>query len=292
MVLKKKWSKWCQKFNFTVFPVNKEHLMLFISSLVDKAISVSLLNNILYSISWVHGISGFKDPCKSSLISKMREGAKRMLSKPVIKKEPITPDMLHKIVLKFGKDNKNLLNLRFVAMCLLGFFGFLRYSELVNLKRSDFRIHDDRLELFIEKSKTDKFKSGAWIVISATKDSVCPKLNLQHYFSSAKIKDDSNDFIFRSIIRTKSGYKLHKKKQMSYTRAREVLLKNLEIMGLPKSRFGLHSLRSGGATAAGNAGVPDRLILKHGRWKSESTKDSYIHENLSQKMLVTKKIAN
>ena len=48
-------------------------------------------------------------------------------------------------------------------------------------------------------------------------------------------------------------------------------------VGLPKGSFGLHSLRSGGATAAGNV-VPERLIQKHGSWKAESSKNRYIHE--------------
>ena len=65
--------------------------------------------------------------------------------------------------------------------------------------------------------------------------------------------------------------------KLSYTRAREILLGNLEKVGLPEGSFGLHSLRSGGATAAGNE-VPERLIQKHGRWKVESPKNRYIHE--------------
>jgi hypothetical protein len=40
------------------------------------------------------------------------------------------------------------------------------------------------------------------------------------------------------------------------------------------------SLRSGGATAAANAGLSDRLFKKHGRWCSDNAKDGYVHENL------------
>ena len=39
------------------------------------------------------------------------------------------------------------------------------------------------------------------------------------------------------------------------------------------SAIGTHSLRSGGATAAANGGVPDRLFKRHGRWASESAED-------------------
>ena len=38
---------------------------------------------------------------------------------------------------------------------------------------------------------------------------------------------------------------------------------------------GLHSLRAGGASAAANAAVNDRCWKRHGRWKSETSKDGY-----------------
>ena len=65
----------------------------------------------------------------------MNEEAGSILSKPVIKKEPLIPHMLRKNVQMFDKDCKNLIHLRFVLMCLLGYFGFLRYSKLANVIR-------------------------------------------------------------------------------------------------------------------------------------------------------------
>ena len=38
-------------------------------------------------------------------------------------------------------------------------------------------------------------------------------------------------------------------------------------------------MRSGGATAAANANVPDHIFKRHGRWKSENAKDGYGLEN-------------
>lgn len=54
------------------------------------------------------------------------------------------------------------------------------------------------------------------------------------------------------------------------------------------SAIGTHSLRSGGATAAANAGVPDRLVKRHGRWASESAKDGYMQDSLSSRLSVSK----
>ena len=42
--------------------------------------------------------------------------------------------------------------------------------------------------------------------------------------------------------------------------------------------YSLHSLRSGGATAACNFGVPGRLFKRHGKWRSENAKDGNIKD--------------
>lgn len=50
----------------------------------------------------------------------------------------------------------------------------------------------------------------------------------------------------------------------------------------------LHSLRSGGATAAANAGVNDRCWKRHGRWKGDNSKDRYVADSLDSRLSVSK----
>jgi len=49
-------------------------------------------------------------------------------------------------------------------------------------------------------------------------------------------------------------------------------------------------MRAGGATQAANAGVPDRLLKRNGRWKSKNAKDGYIEDSLEQRFFVTKQL--
>lgn len=142
-------------------------------------------------------------------------------------------------------------------MCVIGFYGFLRFSELSNLRRSDVKIFDDHIDIFIEKSKTDKYRQGSSILIAANGGNTCPRVCLMNYLSAAKIKNNSCQFLFSPIIKTSNGYRLDKKRKLSYTRTREILLQKLQDMGVDKSKFGLHSLRSGGATASCSSGAPD-----------------------------------
>ena len=77
---------------------------------------------------------------------------------------------------------------------------------------------------------------------------------------------------------------------MSYPRTREIVLQAFVELDYPKNLFGLHSLRAGGASAAANAGVGDRLFKRHGRWKSDQAKDAYIKDNLDSLLSVSQSL--
>ena len=61
-------------------------------------------------------------------------GRKRLLSRPVNKKEPITVDILEKIVDLYGTNLQNVSDLRICILCLMGFSGFCRCSELAEIR--------------------------------------------------------------------------------------------------------------------------------------------------------------
>ena len=179
-------------------------------------------------------------------------------------------------------------------MFLLCYAGFLRFNELANLKICDIVICNSHVKLFLEKSKTDQFREGAWVFIGATYKNTCPVSMLRKYLTLANISDMySDDFLFRplSFCKTqtlhilRSGH-LH----ISYTRCREIFKEVLESIGLDSSLFGLHSLRAGGASAAAAVGVPDRLFKRHGRWKTDNSKDRYVKETVQNKLLVSRKL--
>ena len=79
-------------------------------------------------------------------------------------------------------------------------------------------------------------------------------------------------------------------KPISYTSLRENVLEALAWIGLDRSKFGLHSMRRGGATYAANAGTEDRLFKKHGRWKSDNAKDGYVDECLGAVLSVSRNL--
>ena len=123
---------------------------------------------------------------------------------------------------------------------------FLRFNELANLRCCDVKFCEDKyVELFIAKSKTDM-----------TGHITCPYNLLNRYIQAAGIDFSSSLMFFRSLhfVKSNASYTL-RSTGISYTRTREVVLRAFSQLGYSTKLFGLHSLRSGGATAAANACV-------------------------------------
>ena len=76
--------------------------------------------------------SDLGDPCETALVIIVNEAAKRILSQPVFEKEPIKPCQLRLLAEKFGGD-VNFMNLRLLALCAVGFAGFLKFDNLSSI---------------------------------------------------------------------------------------------------------------------------------------------------------------
>ena len=83
--------------------------------------------------------------------------------------------------------------------------------------------------------------------------------------------------LFGKVTEGKSGSYI--RGQMTYSCARERLKEMLTEVGLDASMFCLHSLCSGGATAAlRSPDMPVRLVRCHGGWKRIESMEGYAEE--------------
>ena len=158
-------------------------------------------------------------------------------------------------------------------------------GRLSRLKYPDLRFHSNYIAVFLEKRKNDQFREGSWIFIAASYSTYCPVILLQRFLSKGNHSD--NSFLFRRVSHTKNGMKLRKEK-LSYSRALDLVRKQLRAISLDPQQFGLHSLRSGGASLAAAMGIPDRLIMRHGGWKSESSKNRYMQESVDSLLAISR----
>lgn len=153
---------------------------------MQQAQSPSPASTITYSIDWAHSLAGSSKMPEHPLVSSLLSASKRILGKPKTRKEPITPEMLQDLVTKF-KDDSSLYGLRSVALCLIGFTGFFRFSELCGIRTCDVKLFPSFISIFLETSKTDQLREGSWVPISRTGRKTCPVKALERYFTAAEI---------------------------------------------------------------------------------------------------------
>jgi len=203
------------------------------------------------------------------------------------KKDPFTPEMIKFIVNFYGSVNANLYELRFLIICLLCFSGFLRISELLNTKVKDLKFYCDYLTVTLEKSKTDQLREGNIVFISKTNSSFCPVVHTKSYIENAQL--DSDDYLISRLVKTEHGHKAVGSKKVAYSTISS-MFKELAKPVSSNLSLGLHSLRSGGASSAAANNISDRIISKHGRWKSEKGRDGYIKDSISTRLTISKNL--
>jgi hypothetical protein len=156
------------------------------------------------------------------------------------------------------------------------------------LRCKDVVFLSSHLELSLPKSKCDQLRHGEVIVISQL-ESFCPVKLLESYMKISGNLQAADKYVFRRIVFSK-GVKFLSDRDLplTYSNVRDVVKAKSIQLGLDPKRYGTHSMRAGGSTAAANAGVGDRLFQRHGRWASSASKDGYIQDNLSERLSVTK----
>ena len=86
----------------------------------------------MHTLSWAYSLAGLESPGLNPLVQATLEGLKRMLAKPVVKKAPVTAEIL-KAIVDDPVRNPTLSNIRLASVCLLAYAGFLRADELIKL---------------------------------------------------------------------------------------------------------------------------------------------------------------
>ena len=285
-----RWRAWAeQKSELKIFPVIPEQFCLYLQHLGESSRSSSAVKEVVNSLAWMHQLAGAQPLSSHPIVASTLAALSRILARPTQKKEPVTADMLAKIVGSM-EQSPSLSEVRTAAICLLAYAGFLRCDELISLQCDDIEFLSDHMEVRIRSSKTDQYRKGDKVMIARSDAPTCPVRMLERYCQLADIELTSTKRLFRGMIRTKKGEKLRPAGAISYTRLRELVKQKLNQLGYDEKQFGVHSFRAGGASAAANAHVPDRLFKRHGRWRSENAKDGYIKDLDSDMLQVSKKL--
>ncbi|XP_057290199.1 uncharacterized protein LOC130612878 [Hydractinia symbiolongicarpus] len=283
-----KWVDWSSKYTeVNHCSADPFFVCINFNDLVMEGCSISTIISALCGTRWGHINAGFSSPTDHSIVKLAFAGAKRLVGKTCNKKEPFTVDIIKEIIAYYG-ESSNFMHMRFIVLCVLGFAGFFRIGELLALKVKDLENKQDSFEISVKKSKTDQLREGHIVYIAHTGNSTCPVTWLRKYLCMTNLKFQPDSYLICRLAKTKTGYNVLGHLSISYESARKTFHEHLNTIQKVPENFGLHYLRSGGASAAANNGVTDRMISKHGRWSSSSSRDGYIKDSKSQRLSVSK----
>ena len=114
--------------------------------------SFSVIRRTFYSIKWIHNVNGLQDPTDYMFVKKILDAGKRLRSIPVKKKGVINREMLKQLC-EIYKCSCDRVDIRDLAMIMIGYAGFLRFNEMSELRCKYVVFHGDHLVLKIRKKK-------------------------------------------------------------------------------------------------------------------------------------------
>ena len=253
-------SLFCIKNNLKSLPTEPKILSIYLTHL-SKTYKFSTLKRRIASIKVVHKMKGHYLDTKHPIIIENLLGIKRVKGSFQKAKKPILINDLKLIIKAIDQyEKKEFKKIRNKSLILIGFAGGFRRSELVNLEYDDLEFVNEGLKIFIKRSKTDQSGEGSIKAIPYFSNlEFCPVANIKNWINYAKITVGK---IFN--ISDKSVALIIKKYAL--------------LAGLNPNKYGGHSLRSGFATSAAEAGAEERNIMAMTGHKTTQMVRRYINE--------------
>ena len=263
----------CVKNGFKSLPTNPKTLSLYLTYLATKDNKISTIKRRIVSIGVVHKMKGHYLDTKHPAIVENLLGIKRRKGVKQKGKKPLLINDLKQLINVIDEENSSEIKIaRDRTIILLGFGGGFRRNELVSIDYEDLEFVNEGIKINIKKSKTDQFGEGSIKALPYFDNPhYCPVKSIQSWIKISKINQGS---IFR---------KFHKGIKLSNIRLSDqsvaLLIKYyLDLAGIDNKNYSGHSLRSGFATSAAEAGAEERSSMAMTGHKSTEMVRRYIKE--------------
>ena len=266
-------SLFCARNGFKSLPSEPKIVSLYRTHLSTKEAKMSTLKRRLVSIGVIHKLKGHYLDTKHPSIIENIMGIKRRKGSIQKGKKPLIISNLKILINVIDQyNNHEIMRLRDRSIILIGFSGGFRRNEIVSLDFDDLDFVSEGLKINLKRSKTDQFGEGSVKGLPYFDNSqYCPVLSLKKWIEISKI--DSGP-LFR---RFSKGSKLTINRLTDQTVAL-LLKKYLKLAGIENKHYSGHSLRSGFATSAAEAGDEERNIMAMTGHKSAEMVRRYIKE--------------
>ena len=268
----KDFAAFCSNHGLNSLPTEPKIVSLYLTHL-SKSLKTSTLKRRLVSISMVHKLKGYYLDTKHPIIVENLMGIRRKKGSIQKGKKPLLINHLTSIINVINEQKiEEIKKLRDKSIILIGFGGGFRRTELISIDHEDLEFPAEGLKIIIKRSKTDQIGEGMTKGIPYFNNEIyCPVKNLKKWLEISKIKSGP---IFR---RFSKGLSLTDKRLTDQSVV--LLIKEyLNLAGIESKNFSGHSLRSGFATVAAEAGADERSIMAMTGHKTTQMVRRYIRE--------------
>jgi len=263
----------CSQNGFRSLPSEPRTISLYLTYLSTKEIKLSTLKRRLVSIGVIHKLKGHYLDTKHPSIIENIMGIKRRKGSVQKGKKPLLINNLKRLINVIdSKISEEIKRLRDRSIILIGFSGGFRRNEIVSLDYDDLDFVSEGLKINLKRSKTDQFGEGTIKGLPYFDNfQYCPVTSVKKWIEVSNIKSGP---LFR---RFSKGSKLTENRLTDQSIA--LLIKNyLRLAGIDNNNYSAHSLRSGFATSAAEAGAEERSIMAMTGHKSTEMVRRYIKE--------------
>ena len=297
-----KFATWLSSYNITnLVSVDANIVAAYLSHLFTTAENNSTGDSSIQlataAIKFRFNSMGLSAPVSSPYIDLLKNSAKRNLRPRRSICEPLSAEDIHKLLLTHLTPNCSLKVRMHLTTLLIMFLGLFRFDDIQHIL-----VHREFLRfirspmgafigvlIFIPHSKTDQEGEGDWVAIGATHTAFCPVHLLSDLLSVGGYCTDSSTMDVGPLLRAVTHkYRPDRLvltqvvspfsnpiKPLSYSSFRSSILALCKPVLI--KHIGLHSARSGGASAAAEVGIDSRLVCGLGRWKQGTTfADTYV----------------
>ncbi len=264
---------WCRYMDCTSLPAEPVTVALYLTHLSD-ALQPSTIARRVAAIRYAHRLAGFEEsPTENQRVKDTLAGIRRDLKNNLPKqKYAITVTPLQRMINALQTNSID--DIRDRALILIGFAGAFRRSALVALQMEHIAFKSEGVEITIKRDKTDQENKGHLIGVpyNTRNPTMCPVRALQAWVDAAKITEGP---VFRRLWK---GGRVSNR-QLSDQSVALIIKSAMQRAGFADKEiehYAGHSLRSGFATAAAEAGASDREIMEQTGHRDPKSLNAYI----------------
>jgi len=195
----KKWVNWANHNNISpIVPAKAIHVALYLTHLKKARGTRGAIDDAIQGIRWGHDFNGFPTPTNNKFVARVAEGCKRLCTPVKKQRDFLTQEDI--LELTNSVDRDDIAQLRFIVIILLGFAGFLRISDILNLKVRNLEFDEQKLKIHIERSKNDQLSIGNDIYINRSGNQSCPVSFIRDYLLKGFVDlKDKNIFLIGKL---------------------------------------------------------------------------------------------